>query len=300
MRYVINRTGLTADLLRAWERRYGAVRPQRSPAGQRLYTDRDIARLLLLRRATLDGHSIGAIAPLDDRALEALLETSPAIESAAVDLSPLVRDAMAAVERLDAPALEATLRRAAMALGATAFVDSFAPRLLVEVGERWHEGGLGPANEHLATSTMRRVLDWVIEAFVVAPHAPRLVIATPAGERHELGAMLVSAAAVQEGWRVVYLGADLPAAQIVHAASQVRARAVALSIVASAGRGVTTELRAVARGLAEGTSLLLGGRAAAQVENVPHARVLTDIAALRRALRAIRSVSEPAAHQSES
>lgn len=301
MRYVMSRTGLSADVLRAWERRYGAVSPQRSPAGQRLYSDRDIARLLLLRRATLDGHSIGAIAPLDDRALEALLDTSPAAaESSDVDLAPRVHEAMSAVERLDAGALEATLRRAAMALGATAFVDSFAPRLLVEVGERWHEGGLGPANEHLATSTMRRVLDWVIEAFVVAPRAPKLVVATPAGERHELGAMLVSAAAVQEGWRVIYLGADLPAAQIVHAASQVRARAVALSVVAAAGRGVTTELRAVARGLAEGTSLLLGGRAAEQVEAVPHARVLADIAALRRALRAIRSVSEPAAHPSES
>jgi MerR family transcriptional regulator, light-induced transcriptional regulator len=297
MRYVISRTGLTADVLRAWERRYGAVRPSRSPAGQRLYTDRDVARLLLLRRATLDGHSIGAIASLDDRALEGLLDASPAAaEPASVDLTPLVRDAMAGVERLDAGALEATLRRAAMALGATTFVDSFAPRLLVDVGDRWHEGGLGPANEHLATSTMRRVLDWVIEAFVVAPRAPRIVIATPAGERHELGAMLVSAAAVQEGWRVVYLGADLPAAQIVHAATQVRARAVALSIVAASGRGVAAELHAVARGLPDGTSLLLGGRAAHQVESVPQARVLADIAALRRALRAIRSVSEPDAH----
>src|SRR5690349_18200320 len=129
MRVVMSRTGLTADVLRAWERRYGAVRPYRSPAGQRLYSDHDVERLLLLRRATLDGHSIGAIATLDDQALEALLESSPTTVAAAPDaeLDALVRDAMLATDKLDATTLEATLRRAVMALGATPFVDDFAP-----------------------------------------------------------------------------------------------------------------------------------------------------------------------------
>lgn len=301
MRVVMSRTGLTADVLRAWERRYGAVRPYRSPAGQRLYSDRDVERLLLLRRATLDGHSIGAIATLHDQALEALLESSPTTVAAAPDaeLDALVRDAMNATERLDGTALEATLRRAVMALGATPFVDDFAPRFLIDVGERWHAGTVGVAHEHLASSLVRRALDWVIEAFAVSPRAPRLVVATPAGEQHELGAMLVAAAAAQEGWRVVYLGANLPAADITNAARQVRARAVALSLVAARGNDVVAELRGTAHGLAEGTSLILGGRTAEHVAREARAsgvRVLSDITALRRALRAIRSVNEADAH----
>ena len=298
MRVVMSRTGLTADVLRAWERRYGAVQPYRSPAGQRLYSDHDVERLLLLRRATLDGHSIGAIAALEDQALEALLARSPATEATPpqAEARTLLHEAMQATERLDASALEATLRRAAMALGATPFVDDFAPRFLVDVGERWHAGTVGVAHEHLATSLVRRALDRVIEAFAVAPRAPRVVVATPAGEQHELGAMLVAAAAAQEGWRVIYLGANLPAAEIIAAAREVQARAVALSLVAEPSREAAAELRDTARGLPEGTSLLVGGRSAEQVASESRERslrVLGDIAALRRALRAIRSVSHP-------
>ena len=301
MRVVMSRTGLTADVLRAWERRYGAVQPYRSPAGQRLYSDRDVERLLLLRRATLDGHSIGAIATLDDHALEALLARSPATEATPphAELTALLREAMHATEHLDASALEATLRRATMALGATPFVDDFAPRFLVEVGERWHAGSVGVAHEHLATSLVRRALDRVIEAFTVSPRAPRLIVATPAGEQHELGAMLVAAAAAQEGWRVIYLGANLPSAEIIAAAQEVHARAVALSLIAARGHDVVDELRRTAGGLPEGTSLLVGGRTAEQVAGETHARgvgVLGDIAALRRALRAIRSVSGADVH----
>src|SRR5690242_8477684 len=274
MRVVMSRTGLTADVLRAWERRYGAVQPYRSPAGQRLYSDRDVERLLLLRRATLDGHSIGAIATLEDQALEALLARSPATEAVPPneELTTLLREAMHATERLDAIGLEATLRRATMALGATPFVDDFAPCFLVEVGERWHAGSVGVAHEHLATSLVRRALDRVIEAFTVLPRAPRIVVATPAGEQHELGAMLVAAAAAQEGWRVVYLGANLPAAEITAAAREVHARVVALSLIAAQGRETAAELRATARGLPEGTSLLVGGRMAERVAGETHAR----------------------------
>ena len=293
VRHVINRTGLSADVLRAWERRYGAVQPHRSPAGQRLYSERDVARLLLLRRAPLDGHSIGAIASLDDRQLEALLESSPAAAATApaAELDLLAGEALGHTERLDAPALDATLRRAAMVLGASTFVDELAPRVLVEIGERWHAGTLTPAHEHLATNLVRRALDWVIDAFTIPPRAPGIVVATPAGEQHELGALLVSAAAAQEGWRPVYLGANLPAADIVRAAREARARAVALSVIGAGGHHVAAELRAVASELPDGTSLLVGGRAAGHVElSMPEVRVLADLGALRRALRAIRSV----------
>jgi len=292
VRAVIARSGLTADVLRAWERRYGAVRPQRSAGGQRLYSEEDVTRLTLLRRATLAGHSIAEVARLRTEALEALVDEPHAdVSRAAPDLeSAVVRAALAAAERLDGPALEGTLKRSALALG-TGFVDRLAPRLLTAVGERWHDGALSPAHEHLVTSVVRRVLDWLLDAHVPAARAPRLVVATPAGEQHELGAMLVAAAAVAEGWAVLYLGANLPASDIVAAAQQVRARAVALSAVYANRGGTLAEVERTARALPRGTTLFAGGRAidaSTDVLRDAGVRVLPDIPALRRALRRLR------------
>jgi len=291
VRVVIARTGLTADVLRAWERRYGAVRPQRSGGRQRLYSEEDVTRLTLLRRATLAGHSIAEVARLRTDALEALVDEPHAEASRAVpDVeSAVVRAALAATERLDGPALERTLKRAALTLG-TGFVDRIAPRFLTAVGERWHEGMLSPAHEHLATSVVRRVLDWLLDAHVPVARAPRLIVATPAGEHHELGAMLGAAAAVAEGWAVVYLGANLPAADIVAAAQQVRARAVALSAVYGNRGGTLAEVKRTARALQGGTTLFAGGRAidtSTEALREAGVRVLPDIPALRRALRTL-------------
>lgn len=294
VRIVVARTGLSADVLRAWERRYGAVQPQRSSGGQRLYSDADVARLTLMRRATLAGHSISEIAPLDLLALEALLEepartpAGPPPEAA----ESLVASALAATQRLDAAALEATLRRGALALGGTALVDDVVPRFLRRVGERWHDGTLSPAHEHLASAAVRRVLAWVADGYTAGPRAPRLVVATPAGELHEFGALLVATAAAEEGWRVVYLGASLPAAHVADAAAQVGARAVALSAIYLGGASALDAVRDTARALPVGTALLAGGAVAerhGELLRSAGVRVLPDIAALRRALRALRA-----------
>ena len=132
MRIVTRRTGLSADLLRAWERRYEVVKPSRSEGGRRLYSDADIERLRLLYRATLAGRSIGQVAELVDRgthltgapgcerrtarrnsrasgAQESKLLTPPATAG-------YLADCIRAVERLDAPGLDATLRRAVVSL----------------------------------------------------------------------------------------------------------------------------------------------------------------------------------------
>lgn len=311
VRGVIARTGLTADLLRAWERRYGVVRPQRTSGGQRLYSEEDVRRLTLIRRATAGGHRIAELARLDVAALEALVgepaaaapDTARGAGSAPSPdaVESLVAAALAAAERLDATALEATLRRGALALGGAALVDHVVSRLLRRIGARWHEGSLSPAHEHLASTVVRRVLAWVAGTYETDPRradaeqAPRIVVATPAGELHEFGAMLAAAAAADERWSVVYLGASLPAADIAAAAAQVGARAVALSIVRddALGEGAALdEVRAVARALPPGATLLVGGAAAerhAEALREVRARVLADIPALRATLRALRA-----------
>jgi len=289
LRAVIRRTGLSADVLRAWERRYGAVRPVRSSGGQRLYSADDLERLALLQRATAAGHSIGEIARLDRDALERLLDGAgrrPTETAATIDA--IVRDLMSAVERLDADALEAELKRAALQLGSVAVVDDVLPRVLRVVGDRWHRGALTPAHEHLATQAVRSVLVWLSGAFEPRLTAHRVVVATPASEQHELGAMLVAAAAAGEGWSSVYLGPNLPAMDIAAAAEQVGASVVALSIVYVDSDATVQEIRETASRLPGSTLLVIGGTAAARLErslDTTRIRVLPDLAAFRALLR---------------
>jgi methanogenic corrinoid protein MtbC1 len=297
VRVVMARTGLTADVLRAWERRYGAVRPERSPGGQRLYSEHDVERLTLLRRATLAGHSIAEVARLDTAALETLFEEpEPAPTGASPEaVDALVAIAIAATERLDGPAVEAALKRGALLFGGAGLVDEVVSRFMTRVGERWHSGTLSPAHEHLASTAVRRVLAWAIDAYTPTTRAPRLVVATPAGELHEIGAMAAAAAAAEEGWRVVYLGPNLPAVHLVDAAKQVGARAVALSAVYADGDPHLHEVHETARALPRGVTLLVGGEdaeAQAAALREAGAQVLPDIPALRRALRAVRSATQ--------
>src|SRR5262249_39290280 len=152
-------------------------------------------------------------------------------------------------------------------------------------GDRWHQGVLRTQHEHMASSAVRRVLAWLGAAFAADPDAPSLVVATPQGQRHEFGALFVVAIAQVEGWRVTYLGADLPAEDIASAVIQTGARAVALSLVFPADDPlVSDELSRLAASLEDGVDLLVGGGAANSYQPVLDrigARRLDDMNSLR-------------------
>ncbi|MGD2154788.1 MAG: MerR family transcriptional regulator [Gemmatimonadales bacterium] len=275
---VVRRTGLTADVLRAWEKRYGVVEPGRSAGGRRLYSDRDIERLRLLRRATGAGRRISQIAGLATEELAALVkedEREEAVVAVEPDVETLqaaevhLRDALAAVGKLDARELEAVLGRAMVTLSAAAFVERVAAPFLRRVGELWSHGEVSPANEHLASAVMLRVIGRVIEAAEPSSSALSLVLATPAHELHEFGALFAAATAAAEGWRVTYLGRDLPASDIAAAARETSADAVGLSIVYAPDRAVVeSELRELRKQLAVNAPLLVGGAAAPSLKEV--------------------------------
>lgn len=266
MRFVTRRTGLTPARLRIWERRYGVVRPGRTDGGQRLYSDDDVTRLTLLARATAAGHALPQLARLSQAQLEALLQRDdtppPALAPGGVADPALIERLLGYVERLDGTGLERALRRAALSHGTGALAEHVASPLLRAIGEGWHAGTLSPAHEHLASAVVRRVLTWVAGQFHVPDTAPVLVVATPAGERHELGAALAAAVAAEAGWRVVYLGADLPASDIAAAALQARARGVALSVMNGGNaQALGGEIARLAERLGGKVPLVVGGGA---------------------------------------
>jgi MerR family transcriptional regulator, light-induced transcriptional regulator len=304
---VARRTGLSIDVIRAWERRYRVVEPVRTGSGRRLYTDADVERLRLLARATLTGRTIGQVAALPSAELAALLEeteSAPGISAisshempgrAAAPPASTVDHlgvALEAVARFDGVALDAALRRAAVALPAAGFLDDIVVPLWGRVTDATRAGTLRPPHQHLALTTLRRTLHRLAEVAMTPLAAPDLVVTTPTGQPQELGALLVAAAAGAEGWRVTYVGPGLSAEEIAETASFAGARAVAVSLGAAAGdRAIPRDLRRLRALLPRDVPILVEGAAAESRGGVLReigATVLRDLPTLRGRLRALR------------
>ena len=269
IRLVARLTGLSAHVIRIWEQRYRAVEPQRTSTKRRLYSQRDIERLNLLRDLTQAGHSIGQVAQLPMDKLRKLVAKSPKLQARAPRAaakapaaSSFLDECVAAIKSFDASALDDALKRGATALGALGLLQRVVAPLAQTVGDLWRDGTLTAAHEHFASAALRVFLGQAAKPFGAVDNAPVLVVATPAGQVHELGALLVGATAANLGWQVTYLGASLPAAEIAGAAQQRRARAVALSLVYPEDdpqlEGAVTLLR---ESLPGDVKLLAGGRA---------------------------------------
>jgi len=284
---VSRRTGLKPDLIRAWERRYGAVAPGRTETRRRFYSDADIARLLLLRRVVGTGRGISQVAGLANAALQALIEDEPGVPAragaaaglpavAADGAEPFLALCLAATQRLDVCDLQVQLDRASVALSRINLLEKLLAPLMNRIGELWHRGELRPSHEHMASAVVRSFLGGMREAHHLPATAPHLIVTTPARQVHELGALIVAATAATEGWQTTYLGPDLPPEEIAAAAVQKGARAVAVSIVYPPDDPLLgDDLRKLHRLLPPGTELFVGGRAAAS-----YATVIEDIGAL--------------------
>jgi DNA-binding transcriptional MerR regulator/methylmalonyl-CoA mutase cobalamin-binding subunit len=269
IKIVARRTGLSAHVIRIWEKRYGAVEPERTETNRRLYSDAQIERLCLLRDLTQRGHSIGHVAKLPtDKLRELARETNGASRPASLalaagsDAPTFLEECVAAVKSLDARALDETLKRAAIKLGAQGLLQGVVAPLVHTIGDLWRDGIITAAHEHFASAVIRIFLGHAAKPFAGTDSAPVLVVATPAGQIHELGALLAGAAAANLGWHVTYLGASLPAAEIAGAARQNRARAVALSVVyPEDDPRLEGELTRLHESLPPEVPLLVGGRA---------------------------------------
>lgn len=263
------RSGLTPHVIRAWERRYRAIEPERSAGRHRLYSEAEIERLATLNRAVRSGHSIGKIAALPMDQLRDLVADRPpaarALQGPVRDdpAAPFRAEALAATIRFDGPALENTLRQALVTLGDQGLLRMAVAPLAQEIGERWRSGELTAAHEHFFTASAKVFLGELTRQFATPLNAPRLVVATPIGQLHELGAAMAAATAANLGWRPLYLGPSLPAHEIAGAALRNEAAAVALSIVyPEDDPQLPRELTELAALLPPGTRLFAGGRAA--------------------------------------
>jgi DNA-binding transcriptional MerR regulator/methylmalonyl-CoA mutase cobalamin-binding subunit len=305
---VARRTGLKPDLIRAWERRYGAVEPGRTETRRRFYSDADIERLLLLRRVVSTGRGIGQVAGLSNGELTSLIADEPNARTPSVPPSPLTAGSgetaepflslcLSAAQRLDVHDLEMQLERASVALSRINLLEKLLVPLMHRIGDLWQKGDIRPIHEHMASAVVRSFLGSMRGAYHLSAAAPHLIVTTPARQLHELGALIVAATAASEGWQTTYLGPDLPPEEIAAAAVQKGARAIAISIVYPPDDPLLMDdLKKLRRLLPSTTGLIVGGRA-----SNAYAPVLKDIGALhvdslpalRHELEQLRSAPEP-------
>lgn len=269
---VVRRTGLSADVIRAWERRYGAVKPQRTETNRRLYSDRDMERLLLMSRAVALGRRISDVARLPQDELVRLvgidgIDQEPMSITGSKRARQSVRDqfsaCLAAIQQLDPLALETALVNAAAAVSVPVLLNEIVSALMVHIGEQWRSGSLRPCHEHMTTAVLRSFLGEMALSKNMTGTGPVLVVTTPVGQHHELGALMVAIIAASGGWQPLYLGPNIPHDEIAFAATAKAAAAVALSISHPADDPrMADRLRKLRWQLPKYIPLLAGGAAA--------------------------------------
>jgi len=290
IRAVARLTGIGIDTLRAWERRHGAVTPVRDDRG-RMYTDADIARLRLLRGAVEHGHSIGRLAGLTDEELRRL--AAPTVAASAPVASPASHPSLdtgalaAALRGYDAVAIDRELARLAAVLRPLDLVRDVLMPILTQVGDDWHRGRVGVAQEHLISATVRNVLGSFLRLHSLANVPARLLFATLSGDRHEIGTLGAAMLAASSGLGVAYLGPDLPARDIIESVMPAGASVLVLGMTsASTGKVKEDALRTIVRDLPRTVELWAGGRGAERHASIisPRGIVLGNYDAYHREL----------------
>ena len=214
------RTGVRPDLLRAWERRYGLLRPTRSDSGYRLYSGEDEEHV----RAMVGQLEAGAPA---GEAARLVLDGAGVPEPAAPALSAIPAELREALDRFDDAGAQAALDNLISALSFETVARQVILPYLRELGERWQRGEATVAQEHFATIVLRGRLLALARGWDRGA-GPRALLACAPDEQHELGLIVFGLALRQHGWRITYLGANTPVETLAAAVAELSPAATVL------------------------------------------------------------------------
>jgi DNA-binding transcriptional MerR regulator/methylmalonyl-CoA mutase cobalamin-binding subunit len=239
---VVQITGITPATLRAWERRYNVLSPGRSDGGYRLYSEHDIVTLLWLKGQVEAGVTISRAVALLERYHNGGEQPELAIPLAAlrgpIPSTPVnaVRSREAITEELLAALLafgeadaEILLNEAFALYPVEVVAEEIVAPALVQIGERWHRGDASIVQEHFATAFLRRRLTALFHAYDQPGSGPLAVTGSAPSEWHDIGILLVSLALRRAGWRVIYLGQNVPADHLAHEIARLRPELVCIS-----------------------------------------------------------------------
>ena len=293
---VSNLTGLSIHVIRAWEKRYNVVTPHRTETNRRLYSSEDVEKLKLLSKVSEMGYAIGSVASLsigdlksiagdESSAKEMNTESDTRSYVISEDSNIYLKNCIEAVKNLNAQELEKELYKGLVDYPQFRFIDEIVSPLLEIVGDMWKTGEIRILHEHISSAVIRKFLTTLIDNNSIRANAPVILVATPKGQLHELGALIIGVIASSDGWNVTYMGPDLPGEEIAAAIERMNPKIVALSIVyPSDDFTLDKEMLKLKKLLKKDSSIIAGGRSANSYKEILHsmgAKIITDTSKFR-------------------
>jgi methanogenic corrinoid protein MtbC1 len=276
-------TGIPVETLRTWESRYGFPMPERKPSGHRLYPASSVARLRRIAEALARGHRAGQVVAVSEKDLSRLIDLTPDAAPPAGPAPTIAggegADLLGLVERFDAERLTRVLLGDWARLSPFEFLEARVVPLLRAVGSAWEAGRLEIRHEHFASERIGDLLRTLRLPFEERARGPLVVMATLPGESHGLGLQMAALVLARAGCRLLYLGTEVPPAEMLQLTRDLPARALALSVsLASQGPGMAKHLRSLRDKLPRRATLLVGGDGAPRA--LPRAEVFHDFRGL--------------------
>ncbi|MBI5108920.1 MAG: MerR family transcriptional regulator [Rhodocyclales bacterium] len=289
---VARETGMSRDVLRKWEDRYGFPSPIRNPAGTRLYPESQVERLRAIKRLIDAGRRPAEVVMPERRA--SLAGGSAGARSDAFQsriVSTIVADAMDTLKTHDVQRLHRILERDLLSNGLRRFILSTAVPLIRAVGNEWKDGGLPVYKEHVFSRVLESILDNASRRLALPGGSPRMLLTTVPGELHTLGICMARSLFLEAGADCLYLGAQMPLADIVAAVDRYRIEVLGLSFSdAFPTRQIRPCLEELRERIAPDVDIWVGGTGAVRLPRIPFAvSVFADIGDAAAELHTLRA-----------
>lgn len=272
-------TGLSKDVLRMWERRYGFPVPERDANGERCYPPEQVERLRLIKRLMDAGHRPGKLIAMSSTELATLApRRKDPVRSADTSAAGELDELLVLIKLHDVAGYQQAMQQRLARQGLQGFVQDTVAPLTRQVGEYWERGTFEVFEEHLFTELTKRLLRQAVAALPAGPRAPRILLTSVPDEQHVLGLLMVEALFALEGAECIPLGTQMPLLDISRAAAAHGADIVALSFsVAFPQRQIPALLQQLRAALPEGVALWVGGGGIRRVADIPGVKRLVTL-----------------------
>lgn len=286
-------TGLSKDVIRVWERRYGLVKPLRSSNRYREYSDEEVGLLRFVKAQMEQGATIGALATEGHDSLVARMRVT--MLASAEEQKPherLLDDLIGSLDPLDKAGFERKLNGAVAVISFEEALQRILLPLQKRIGDLWHEGRLTIAVEHYVTKVVQQKLFAVMNQLPVNESGPRVLIACPQGETHEIGAQAAAYTAATRGCQVYYLGSNLPGPELMSFCERINPDLVLLSLTEAKPEADALQQLKELEPLASRWPVAIGGQGARAMGDLLHGtkiELLDDLPELQNRLMVLLS-----------
>lgn len=229
IRVLSERTGIGPSTLRAWERRYGLLQPERTPKGHRLYREDDVKRIERIVALLDENHTLPGIAGLLNDEQEEKTTESPDAQPANDTWSTQVEETLIAVREFSTGRIEAIFNETASLYPFDLVIERLIEPVLKALGEQWDKRPAGIAEEHFYSGWLNHRLGARFHHASSQATGTRIACACLPGTHHDIGLQLFSISALMRGYRILYFGANLPLEQIPYILQRSAARGVVLA-----------------------------------------------------------------------